>query len=188
MATLAIASNLDTIADDETLVTYDGALGNIKVQLPTVVSGGTGDAVDLGWATEIQNNGDATLEILENGATGFRRVAFMEPYSVLVLRSTAMVDRPPWLPSDHLKEIIATSEELHVVDLSVTDIAVAGVTNNVSNTDTYDAAGVKTSFDTQLDVAADELESEAGTAFGEVETTVAAVIDLLEACNISAAS
>ncbi len=188
MATLAITADLDTIADDETLVTYDGALGNIKVQLPTVVSGGAGAAVDLAHAIEFQNNGDAELEIHENGATGFRLVARMAGYEKLVLRSTAAVGIPPWLPSDHLKEIIATAEDTHIVDLAVTDTTSPGVTLAASNGDTYAAATVEGTFDTQMDVAADGFETDAAAAFAEVEAVIALILDAMEDANISASA
>ncbi len=119
MTTLAIAADLDLIEDGETLGTYAGALGNIKVVLPQVVTGGASDAVDDGVAFEFQNDGDATLEIIDFDST--QRVALMEGYTSMVLRSMANLDgEPRWHVSDNLKEIIAVAEDSHIADLAVT--------------------------------------------------------------------
>lgn len=184
MATLAIAADLDTMLETETLVTYDGALGHIAVQLPAVATGGAGAAVDDGVAFEFRNDGDATLEILENG-TGVR-VFRMEPFSSLVLRSMAdLSGNPRWHISDNLKEIIAVAEATTIADLAVTDVTTIDSAAAVSSADTYTAADIKTGFDAALNTVIDNYESEFATAAAQVETTLNLVLAALTGANIT---
>lgn len=183
MTTLAIAKDLDSIEDGETLVTYDGALGNIGVMLPQVVTGGAGAAADNSVAFEFHNDGDATLRIYEYN-TGVL-VYHMARYSSIVLRSMADLGRPRWHVSDNLKEIIATAEASHIADLAVTDPTSADSAAAVSSSDTYTAADVKTGFDAAMNTVVDNYESEFATAAAQVETTVNAVLAALTGASIT---
>lgn len=184
MATLVVTSNLDLIEDGETLVTYDGALGNLQIQLPTVVTGGAGANVDDGVAFEFQNDGDARLEILDEK---FRRVFDMQPWSSLVLRSKAELDGTPrWYVSDLVKEIIAVAEAADITDLAVTDVTTQVSASAYSGGGTYTQATVEADFDTAFDAVIDNFESEFATAFAQVETTLNAVLAALTGANITA--
>ncbi len=187
MATLALAVDKDSISDSEQVVTYDGALGDISVQLPAVVSGGGGAAAPFDHEIEFQNNGDNRLEIQEDG-TGVA-VFRMEPFSSVVLRSTGdLSGNPPWVVSDLMLEILAVAEASHIVDLTMTDPTSADSAAAASTGDSFDGTAQEAAFDTALDTVADNFESEMATAFAQAEVTTASIHAALATANIVAAS
>jgi hypothetical protein len=181
----AIAANGESIEDSEVLVTYDGsaiaAAGPAPyAMLPDVVTGAAGDAVDFLHMIEFQCTGARGLWLHEYN-TG-RRVAFVEPYSSLILRSfdvggdTSIVE---WKVSDTRKEIVADANQSHIANLAVTDGATAAAVTSVSTGDTYAAATLEAAFDTTIDAVADDYETNSAASFAEVETTVNAILAAL---------
>ena len=185
-----IAANGELVEDSEVLVIWDGlkdgTLDDANVpqtvycMLPDVVSGAAGAAVDFLSMIEFRATGPIGYEIHEYG-TG-RLVAKVAPYSSLVLRSfnvggdTSIVE---WKISDNRKEIVADANQATIADLAVTDGTTAAQDTAVAMSDTWAAATVQTEFDTELDVVVADFETKTATSFGEVETTVNAILAAL---------
>jgi hypothetical protein len=181
----AIAANGELIEDSEVLVTYDGsaiaAAGPAPyAMLPDVVTGAAGDAVDFLHMIEFQCTGARGLWLHEYN-TG-RRVAFVEPYSSLILRSfdvggdTSIVE---WKVSDTRKEIVADANQAHVDDLAVTDGTTAASTMGTAMGGTWNAATAASELDTEIDAVVADWETKTDTSFGEVETKVNAILAAL---------
>ena len=180
MATKVLAADNTVILTTNAKITYDGALGHIKCFMPLSQT-----ALVEHWFT---NDGDARLEICDSIG---RRIHIMEPYSRCWLRKTALVDDHAttisgFIVSDNLLDIKATTPESTVADLSVTDYVADASNSTLSSSDTYTQADVEGCVDEALDELGTLLESDAATAFGEVETTVNAILASLTAQGITA--
>jgi hypothetical protein len=181
----AIAANGEVIEDSEVLVTYDGsaiaAAGPAPyAMLPDVVTGAAGDAVDFLSMIEFRCTGARGLWLHEYN-TG-RRVAFVEPYSSLILRSYDVggdTSRVEWKVSDTRKEIVADANQTHVADLAVTDGTTTASTMSTAMSGTWAAATANSEWDTEVDAVAADYETNTDASFAEVETTVNAILALL---------
>lgn len=187
----AIAAQGESIEDSEVTVTFDGlldgALANAGVELPVwamlpdVVSGAAGDAVGFLSAIVLKATGPIGFEVREYN-TG-RRVAFVEPYSSLVIRSfdvggdTSIVE---WKVSDRRKEIVADANQTHIADLAVTDGTTAAAVTNVSSSDTFDGDATQgAALIATIDAVVDDYETNTDASFVEVETTVNSILAAL---------
>lgn len=190
----AIAANGELIEDSEVVVTYDGtaiaAAGPAPyAMLPDVVTGAAGDAVGFLHAISIECTGARGLWLHEYN-TG-RRVAFCPPYSSIILRSfdvggdTSIVE---WKVSDLYKEIVADANQAHIADLAVTDGTTAAAVTNLSTGDSFDGTTQQAALRVTIDAVVDDYETNTAVSFGEVETTVNAILAALAGGLVHATS
>ena len=180
MATKALVADNTVILTSNALVTYDGALGNIRCFMPLSQTA----LVEQRFT----NDGDALLEILDSIG---RRITIMQPYSSLWLRKLALVDDHAttisgFVVDSNLLDIKATTPESHVVDLAVTDYASTAASGTLSSTDTYTQADVEGALDGIIDTMVGEVETEGATAFAQCEVTLNAILASLTAQNVTA--
>ena len=180
MATKALVADKTVILNTNLLVTYDGALGDIECYMP------------LSQAALVEqrftNDGDARLEIKDSIG---RRITLMQPYSSLWLRKTALVDDHAttisgYIVDSNLLDIKAQTPESTVADLAVTDYAKTAASGTLSSGDSYTQADVEGALDGIIDTMVGEVETEGATGFGEVETTLNAILATLTSQNVTA--
>jgi hypothetical protein len=180
MATKALVADNTVILTTNALVTYDGALGDIRCFMPLSQTA----LVEHRFT----NDGDARLEICDSIG---RRITIMQPYSSLWLRKTALVDDHAttisgYIVDSNLLDVKAQTPESTVADLACTDYAATAASGTLSSTNTYTQGDVEGCIDGIIDTMGAEVETESAVAFGEVETTVNAILATLTSQNITA--
>ncbi len=171
----ALAAQGETISSTEVVVT--SALGyQVWCSLP-LVSDGSGVTVDDGHNVTVYANSTGSVEVVDHLG---KRVAFVKPFTSLtfVARDNSV---SPW-------QVVATqqSETGKIADLSVTDGASTAAASTFPAA--YDDATHGASFDAQVEVVTDEIETNLAVSFAEVESKVNSIIAALSAAGVTAAA
>ena len=163
-----------------------------RYQLPEIVdSGETGTQIADLTLLIFTNSGAGECELFSfETARVFARLA---PYSKSIMRAVmnAGTGVVGWQMLTNRETIIATAESSHVADLTSGAVTTVDSAVAVSSADSYTEADVESDVDTGFDTvigAASSLEVDFDAAVAAIETKIAAIIDVLEARNISAAA
>lgn len=160
-----------------------------RYQLPEVVaSGKAGTQINTLELLNFSNTGSGWCELFsfEN-----QRVQFLiPPYTKVVIRPifAGVSGSPEWQYASNKETIIAASEQAHQANLTTTAVTAAAAALNLSTADTYAEATVEAAWDTDIDAVIAGVETDFDASAAESEVYIAAILDKLEALNITAAA
>ena len=162
-----------------------------RYQLPEVVdSGETGNQIADLTLLIFTNTGQGVCELFEFG-TG-RVVERVGPYEKVTLRALLAAASTngdnQWQVVNQRETIIAVSEAAHIADAAITAVTSPDSAAAISNSNTYADSNYNGGLNTALDAALAGFETDFDASVAECETKINAIIDALEAANISAAA
>lgn len=163
-----------------------------RYQLPQIVDASpTGTQIADLTLLVFTNNGAGECQLQEFG-TG-RVFATLPPFRKQIMRAVLNVGdgSSGWQLLTNREAIIATAESAHVANQTTPAVTSVASAAAVSSADTYAQATVEAAFDTAYDTAvgaALSLEVDFDAAIASLETKINAIIDVLEARNVSAAA
>lgn len=158
-------------------------------QLPEIVNTGkAGTQIDDLELLHFTNNGEGPCRLIEFETA--RLFLIVQPYERVILRAVmvGLEDGVGWQVVDNRETIVAATPETHVANAAFTAVTTTDAATAVSSADTYTEGDAETGFNAGVDAAGATFETDFDASAAEFETKFAAMVDVLEAQNVSAAA